>query len=213
MKILLSGFAPFGKDWVNPSWEAVRRLDGVQLSNHTTLLATQLPVTFNGAARRLIASIRAIEPDIVLAVGQATGRAEITPEREAHNYCDSSCSDNAGHLFTDSVILPQGPDTYLSTLPYQEMIGAIRQIGIPASLSHSAGGYVCNHVFYHLMNYLEKMERRKILGGFLHVPCLPEQTMNTDVPSLTLEQITEAVREAARVSSEVCISVEHEQLA
>ncbi|MFT8710238.1 MAG: pyroglutamyl-peptidase I [Sporolactobacillus sp.] len=205
MRILLSGFAPFGGDQVNPSWEAVRRLDGVQLDSGATLLATQLPVSFNQGFKRLASSMQAIEPDIVIAVGQASGRSAITLERAAYNQCDNSHLDNEGHFFAGETILPQGPEVYSSSLPVEAIVQSIQQMGIPAAPSDSAGRFVCNHVFYRLMNYIECSDR-PMIGGFLHVPCLPEQTGTADLPSLTLEQITEAVRAAARVCAAVYFS-------
>ncbi|MDN3953949.1 pyroglutamyl-peptidase I [Sporolactobacillus laevolacticus] len=202
MRVLLSGFAPFGGSKLNPSWEAVRRLDGVQATETIELFATKLPVSYREASERLFASARVICPDVIIAVGQAGGRESITPELFALNKSDSENPDNEGMVLSDQLIFEDGPENYESTLPVHEIIESIREMGIPADLSKSAGSFVCNHVFYKLMHGLGRSERT-IIGGFIHVPYLPEQTLGAEVPSLSIDQITEALKKTAIVSAEV----------
>lgn len=200
MRVLLSGFAPFGEEHVNPSWEAVRRLDGIQVANDVTLFATRLPVVYREAIKRLISSMQVIRPDVTIAVGQAGGRMQITPERVAINVSDAPLPDNAGQVLTDEAIVSNGPVAYWSTLPIREIIRAIKELGIPAGLSNTAGTFVCNQVFYGLMNELSHSERVEI-GGFIHVPYIPEQTLDKTGPCLSLDLITEALKRAAVVSA------------
>ncbi|MFT8317083.1 MAG: pyroglutamyl-peptidase I [Sporolactobacillus sp.] len=198
MKILLSGFAPFGGDRINSSWEAVRRLDGEQLPGGIVLLATQLPVTYSGAAERFIASIQAIDPDLILAIGQASGRSQITPEVQAVNRCDHLRLDNEGQTGPVKPIIADGEKNYFSTLPVEAIADSIRKQGILSVSSQSAGTFVCNYLFYRLMHYMSQA-KRKVRAGFIHVPCLPEQAI--EAPALSLEQIILALKEAARVSA------------
>ncbi|MCO7125943.1 pyroglutamyl-peptidase I [Sporolactobacillus shoreicorticis] len=200
MRVLLSGFAPFGGSGLNPSWEAVRRLDGVQATNTVELFATKLPVSYREAADRLFASVRVICPDVIIAVGQAGGREAITPELFAMNRSNSENPDNEGIVLTDQMIVEDGPEKYKSALPVHEIIWTIQKLGIPVELSENAGGFVCNHVFYKLMHELEKNGKSKI-GGFIHVPFLPEQTLENDAPSVGIDQLTEALKQAAIVSA------------
>ncbi|WP_051575136.1 pyroglutamyl-peptidase I [Sporolactobacillus terrae] len=196
MRVLLSGFAPFGGSKWNASWEAVRRLDGMQTGESIELFATKLPVTYNEAAERLLASARVICPDIIIAVGQAGGRKAITPERFAVNRIHSERPDNDGVIIKEQRISENGPQRYASDLPLNEIVSAIQHMNIPAELSEDAGTFVCNHVFYNLMHGLQKFEK-PIIGGFIHVPYLSEQIKNSESPSLHIEQLTEAMRIAA----------------
>ncbi|GGL43746.1 pyrrolidone-carboxylate peptidase [Sporolactobacillus putidus] len=201
MRVLLSGFAPYGEDHVNPSWEAVRRLDGIQAAENVTLFATRLPVVYGEAIKRLISSIRVIRPEVTIAVGQAGGRMQITPERVAINVSDAPIPDNAGRVLTDKVIISDGPAAYWSTLPVRKIVRAIKDLGIPAGLSNTAGTFVCNQVFYGLMHELSHSGQTKI-GGFIHIPYIPEQTLDKLAPCLSLDTITKALKRAAVVSAE-----------
>ncbi|MCL1630831.1 pyroglutamyl-peptidase I [Sporolactobacillus sp. CPB3-1] len=205
MRVLLSGFAPFGGSKLNPSWEAVRRLDGIQTADTVDIYATKLPVSYREASERLLASIRVICPDIVIAVGQAGGRDAITPEIYAMNKDDSDKSDNEGTVRINQKILEGGPDRYMTDLPVHEIVAAVQNRNIPSRISEHAGMFVCNDLFYKLMHALE-LSSRPMIGGFIHVPYLPEQVTDvadTEAPSLSVDQITEALREAAIVSAKV----------
>lgn len=200
MRVLLSGFAPYGEDHINPSWEAVRRLDGMRAIGNVTLFATRLPVVYGEAIERLISSIHVIKPDVTIAVGQAGGRMQITPERIAINVSDAAVPDNAGRMLTDQAIVSDGPAAYWSTLPIRKIVHAIKGLGIPAGLSNTAGTFVCNQVFYGLMHELSHSEQTRI-GGFIHVPYMPEQTLDKLTPCLSLDMITKALKCAAVVSA------------
>ena len=160
LRIIVTGFEPFGGAASNASWEAVRTLQNVD-----TVL---LPVSYIRApetVRALIASA----PDAILCVGEAGGRASLSIERVAINLRDARIPDNDGQLLQDAPILPGGPTAYLSTLPTRQITEALRASNIPAELSYTAGTYVCNTVFYTLMNAISR-QQRPIAGGFIHVP-------------------------------------------
>ena len=145
MKILLTGFEPFGGSLVNPSAEVVRALAGHQIGNvdlHTILL----PVTCDGGPAMLLQAIESVEPDIVLCLGQAGGRSTLSLERVAINLLDFSMPDNAGKNMTDEPIIADGPAAYFATLPVRLLLTAIRKAGVPAELSLTAGAYLCNQV-------------------------------------------------------------------
>jgi pyroglutamyl-peptidase len=200
MRVLLSGFAPFGGSRLNPSWEAVRRLDGIQATDTIELFATKLPVSYREAADRLFASARVICPDVIIAVGQAGGRKAITPELYASNRNDSENADNEGVVLSGQQILEDGPQHYGSSLPVHDIVASLTELGIPAELSENAGSFVCNHVFYKLMHELQKSEKPTV-GGFIHVPFLPEQITVDDTPSLDIDLLTEAIRQTAIISA------------
>lgn len=200
MRVLLSGFAPFGGSGLNPSWEAVRRLDGIQATDTIELFATKLPVSYREAADRLFASARVICPDVIIAVGQAGGRKVITPELYATNMNDSKNADNEGVVLCGQRILEDGPQQYGSSLPVHDIVGSLTKLGIPVGLSENAGSFVCNHVFYKLMHELQKSEK-PIVGGFIHVPFLPEQTTVNEAPSLDIDLLTKAIRQIAIISA------------
>ena len=158
--IVVTGFEPFGGATVNASWEAVKTLDGVRRE--------LLPVTFEGAAER-VRALAAEGPDAIICVGEAGGRSAISLERVAVNLMDARIPDNAGFQPENVPALPGGPQSYFSTLPLGRMLGALRQARVPAGLSMSAGSYVCNSIFYALMDALAAGGNRTI-GGFIHVP-------------------------------------------
>ena len=190
MKILVTGFEPFGPDAVNAAWEAVSRLP--EVIGGAEILKRQLPVEYEAGPARLKALIGELAPDAVLSVGQAAGRAALTPELVGINWKDASLPDNAG-------VLCQG-EPHFSTLPVKEMVSAIRAAGVPAQLSLSAGGYLCNCLLYHLAGLAKE---RGIPGGFLHVPCCCEQVLDKpSCPSLPLPAITAGLEAALGVIAE-----------
>ncbi len=202
--ILLTGFEPFGGEKVNASWLAVRELQGRMLSGHV-VVARRLPTVFGQALGALRRDLQRLQPRLTICVGQAGGRAEISPERVAINLDDARIADNTGRRPLETPVVPGGPVAYWSTLPVQEIVGALKRRGIPAAVSLSAGTYVCNHVFYGLMHELAApaADGRQGVGrgGFIHVPLLPEQAANHhDQPSLPLDLMVEALAIAIRVS-------------
>ena len=188
MKILVTSFEPFDNDTLNSSQEALRgvpdTIDGAQI------VKRDLPVSFGRSIEALRAAIQEEKPDMVLCVGQAGGRAVLTPERVAINIKDARCPDNDGAQPIDEPIFEDGPDAYFSTLPVRAMADAIRDAGLPAELSNTAGTFVCNQVMYGLLHILTK-EFSGTRGGFLHLPCLSEQTVShPDKPALPREELT-----------------------
>ena len=191
--VLVTGFEPFGGQPVNPSAEIARQLHGRVIRGHRVVGAL-LPCVFGAARRELGAQIRAVRPVLVICTGQAAGRAGITPERVAINLDDAPQPDNAGQQPIDRPIVRGGPPACFSTLPVKAITTALVDRGIPASLSLSAGTFVCNHVFYGLMHGLSRTKggSRAVRGGFIHVPLLPEQAKGGQ-PSLTLETMTAGI--------------------
>ncbi len=185
--VLITGFEPFGGEPVNPALEAIRRLEKITLGG-AQIVTRALPVVKDKAISHLVSHIDEIKPDLVLAVGQAGGRPELSVERVAINVDDYRIKDNEGNQPIDEAIVAGGPAAYWSSLPIKAMVEAAKQAGIPASVSNSAGTFVCNHLFYGLMHHLAKKEA--IRGGFIHIPYLPEQTVrNPGQPSMALETI------------------------
>lgn len=196
--ILLTGFEPFAGESVNPSWELAWALDGEIVAGHR-IVAVRLPCVFGHSLTVLRDAIASHEPALVLAIGQAGERSQLSLERVAINIDDARIPDNAGAQPTDAAIVAGAPAAYFSTLPIKAMLAALRAAGIPAEISQTAGTYVCNHVFYGLMHALG--ERSGVRGGFLHIPYLPEQAArHPGAPSLSLEVAIEGVRIALQAA-------------
>ena len=185
MKILITGFQPFGGQRVNPAWEAVRKLPDVL--GDKVLWKLEIPVTFGGAFDAVEAKAAEVDPDVILCVGQAGGRDAVTPERIAVNLQDASIPDNAGNQPVDLPVAADGANAYFTTLPVKAMAAAVRALDIPCRLSCTAGTYVCNDVFYRLLHRYRDTGKRV---GFVHVPFLPEQGS----PSLPLDTIVRALQ-------------------
>ena len=190
--VLLTGFEPFNGATINPAWEAVRALKG-WIEDDFIVEILQLPCVFGFANRVLCGAVDEIKPDIVICVGQAGGRADLTVERVAINVDDAPILDNDRQQPVDAPIAPEGPAAYFATLPVKAIVGAMRERGLQASMSQTAGTFVCNHVFYGLMHHLQG---RNTIGGFIHVPYLPEQ----GAPSMALTDIIEGLRVAVEVA-------------
>lgn len=193
--VLLTGFEPFGGQAINPSQRLAEAFDGREIAG-ARVIGRVLPVTFGGSFDRLATMIEEFSPRIVICLGQAGGRAAITPERIAINCDDARIADNAGVQPANRLIVPRGPAGYFSTLPVGEIAAQIVAAGIPSAVSNSAGTYVCNHLFYRLMHHFRR--RRGTLGGFVHVPWLPGQSPSE--PSLPFESMRRAIEIALRVS-------------
>lgn len=185
-KVLLTGFEPFGKATLNPSAEIVKQISG------DNIVTAILPVAYAQSAERLLALVAEHNPDVVICLGQAEGRKEITPERVAINLDDARLADNEGVLRNDVKILENGPDAYFSTLPVKEIVEGIKAAGVPAAVSLSAGAFLCNHVFYVAQS---KFAGTNIRSGFVHVPLMDEQAGEfPGLPTMPLEQMVKAVR-------------------
>lgn len=167
VRILITGFEPFGGDQVNPSWEAVSRLP--ERAEGHDIRKCRLPVVFGRCGELLLAEAERLRPDVVIACGVAGSRAEVTPELVAVNWRTASLADNAGARYEGQPIVPEGADAFMTRLPVNDMVRAMREAGLPARLSLSAGAYVCNDLYYALMEAQERMGYR---GLFIHVPPL-----------------------------------------
>jgi pyroglutamyl-peptidase len=188
---LVTGFEPFGGETVNPALEALRRLPA-RLG--ALAITTQvLPAVFGQALDALGAAVEATNPDIVLCVGLAGGRAALSLERVAINIDDARIADNRDRQPIDLPVVAGGPAAYFTTLPIKAAVAALREAGLPAIVSNTAGTFVCNHVFYGLL-HLAATRRPGMRGGFLHVPYLPGQAALQDgAPSMALEDIVRGV--------------------
>src|SRR5690625_2683625 len=154
MKILVTGFDPFGGESVNPAWEAVKLLP--EVIEDAKIYKLEIPTVFHRSAEILREKIQHVRPDMVLAVGQAGGRHAITPERVAINLDDARIPDNEANQPIDEKIQSDGANAYFSSLPVKAMVQAMKEVGIPAAVSNSAGTFVCNHIMYQLLYFVEK---------------------------------------------------------
>lgn len=191
MKVLITGFDPFGGEKINPAWEAVKALpdniDGIEV------VKLQIPTVFKKSAKKLFENIDSVKPDVVICVGQAGGRYEFSVERVAINVDDGRIPDNDGYQPVDSPVFEDGENAYFSTLPIKAIVEEVKKDGIPAAVSNTAGTYVCNHIMYSLLYYLNK-NNLNIKGGFIHVPFIPEQVVEKkNTPYMELTRITKAL--------------------
>jgi len=196
--VLLTGFEPFNGASINPAWEAVRLLEGWS-GDGFKVEVRLLPCVFGRAAEALLGFVDEVRPDIAIAVGLAGGRPEISVERIAINVDDARFLDNAGQQPIDVPIVADGPAAYFTTLPIKAMVAAMREQGLKAGVSQTAGTFVCNHVFYALMHHLRG---QGVKAGFIHVPFLPEQAAAwpEPTPSMELEEIVAGLRLAVEVA-------------
>jgi pyroglutamyl-peptidase len=193
--LLITGFEAFGDDpsgqGMNPSAQIATALHGKQLGAWQ-ITAAVLPCVFQRAPRKLQQLVKLHAPHAIVCLGQAGGRSAISLERVAINWDEASLADNAGHMRTGQAILKAAPAAYFSTLPIHKLRDTLLAHNMPAELSSSAGHFVCNHVFFHLMHSL-KTSKRSIPAGFIHVPYLPEQALAGE-PSMTLEKMLESIQ-------------------
>ena len=194
MKLLLTGFTPFDGEKINPALEAVKRLPN-EIAG-LEIVKLEVPTVFGESVRLVQEAIEREQPDFVLSVGQAGGRAEITPERVAINVDDARIPDNVGQQPIDIPIFADGENAYFATLPVKAMTDAIRNAGLPSALSNTAGTYVCNHLMYGVLHHLHQ-NHKSIKAGFIHVPYIPEQTADKPgVPFMPLDDIVRALEAA-----------------
>jgi len=185
-KVLLTGFEPFGKASLNPSGEIVKQISG------ENIVTAILPVAYAQSAERLLSLIEQHKPDVVISLGQAEGRTQISPERIAINLDDARLADNEGVIRSDVPIIVGGPVAYESTLPIKKFVEAMKAEGIPAAVSLSAGAFLCNHIFYIAQ---DKFAGTQIRSGFVHVPLMEEQAAEfPGLATMPLDQMVKAVR-------------------
>lgn len=191
MKVLLTGFEPFGQEKVNPSWETVKAFP--ELREDVEVLKICLPVSFQKAVTMLEQAVDDYRPDVVLSIGQAGGRCAIEVERVAINMVDSNKPDNDGYQPHECQLRADAPNAYFSNLPLKRLVEAIQNEGIPAAISNSAGLYVCNSVFYTAM-HLVYSKYPNMQAGFIHVPYLPCQVVGKNKqPSMSTETTVQAL--------------------
>lgn len=193
MKILVTSFDPFGNDAINASSMVLQDLPNC--IQGMDLIKMEIPTIAYTSLTRIHDAIQQYDPDFILSLGQAKGRSDITVERVGINIHDFRIPDNAGNQYINLPIYQDGPDAYFSNLPIYHMVEAIRQAGIGASISNSAGTFVCNHVLYGVRYMLEHEYPQK-RSGFIHLPCLKEQIRNEPYPTMECKDMVEGVEAA-----------------
>lgn len=208
MKVLITGFDPFGGAEINPAYEAVKQLP--ETIKNAKIIKIEIPTVFEKEGKVLEEAITHHNPDIVICVGQAGGRASVTVEKVAINLMEARIPDNDGKKPVDKVIYEDGENAFFSNIPVKAMVRNINLHGIPAKVSYTAGTFVCNDVMYRLL-YMIDRKFPEIRGGFIHVPYLPEQVvdMPDGTPSMSAQIIADGLRYAieAAVENEVDIAV------
>ena len=198
IRALVTAFEPFGDEATNASREAVRRLP--PRLGEIAISTQVLPTSYARSVPELAAAIRRTRPEIVLCVGQAGERPALNVERVAINLQDATLPDNDGAQPVDTAITPRGIPARFSTLPVREAVAALRAAGLPAEVSNSAGTFVCNHVFYNLMQ-LATRNRHRFRAGFLHVPRLARPDERAAGVALTVEDMVRGIEIVLRVTS------------
>jgi len=195
MKLLLTAFDPFGGDAINPALEAVKLV--ADKIGRFDIVKLEVPTVFRKSIDTVAKAIEEEKPDVVLCIGQAGGRFEITPERVAINIDDARIKDNEGNQPIDTKIFEDGENAYFTTLPIKAMVEAIREANLPAAVSNTAGTFVCNHLMYGVLYTLAK-NYPNIKGGFTHVPFIPEQVARRTpvAPYMALEDIKRGLEAA-----------------
>ena len=200
MKVLVTGFDHFGGEKLNPALEAIKSLPSEIQGAEVRWL--EVPTVFYKSAKILEEEIRIYQPDIVLCIGQAGGRKGLTPERVAINQDDARIQDNEGNQPIDRPIQLDGPPAYFSSLPIKAMVQAIKEEGLPASVSNTAGTFVCNHLMYQVL-YLVEKEFPTIKAGFMHIPYMMEQVIDKpNTPAMDLVDIVRGIEAAIRATIE-----------
>lgn len=199
MNILITGFEPFDGQTINPSIEILNRIQNNY--NHVYIYKLIVPTVFNESIEVVCKKVDEIHPDIVLMLGQAGGRKEISIERVAINIDDANIPDNRGIKPIDSVIMKNGQPAYFSSLPIKKMMNILRENNLPAQISNSAGTYVCNHLMYGVLNHIDS-KKLNILAGFVHVPFIHEQVIDNGNFSMSLNDLVKAVELLIEIVSE-----------
>jgi len=195
MRILITGFDPFGNEPVNPAYEAVKLLPD-EISG-AEIIKLEIPTVFNKCDCVVEDAINKYSPDVVLSIGQAGGRFDISVERVAVNIADGRIPDNDGYQPIDQPIRKDGPNAYFASVPVKAMVEKIRSKGIPATVSYTAGSYVCNFIMYCVLHSIAT-KHNGIRAGFIHVPFMPSQGIGKPVntPTMSIESIATAITAA-----------------
>lgn len=200
MKILVTGFDPFGGEIINPAIEAVKLLP--ESINGAEIIKLEIPTVNHKSLEKIEAAILQYKPDVILSIGQAGGRADITVERIGINIDDNRIPDNEGNQPIDMPIFEDGENAYFVNIPIKRMVNSIRKVGVPASVSNTAGTFICNHVTYGVKYLIEKKYHGK-KSGFIHIPYLPEQVVDKPgQPSMALESIVKGIIAALEAITE-----------
>ncbi|MCH3961614.1 MAG: pyroglutamyl-peptidase I [Solobacterium sp.] len=207
MKILVTGFDPFGGEKVNPAIEAVKRLPDTIAG--ADIIKLEIPTVVYKSLKTIDAAIAKYDPDTIISIGQAGGRPDITVERVGINCNDCRIPDNEGNQPIDEPVYADGPDAYFSLLPIKAMVAKIQSVGIPASVSDTAGTFICNHVLYGV-RYLCEHKYPGKKSGFMHIPYMTSQAVGKrNTPSMSLDEIVKGLTAAieAVVTTETDIKV------
>ena len=201
MKLLLTAFDPFGGSPINPALEAVKLV--ADKVGDVEIVKLEVPTVFGKSVATVAAKMAEVKPDAVLCIGQAGGRYDLTPERVAINLDDARIQDNEGNQPIDVAIFEDGAPAYFSNLPIKAMVAKIREAGLPASVSNTAGTFVCNHLMYGVLYHIAK-SYPGVKGGFMHVPFVPSQTVNrpTPAPSMCEQDIARGIEAAIAAIAE-----------
>ncbi len=194
MKILVTGFDPFGGEPINPAIESVKKLpDNIAGAK---IIKLEIPTVRKKSLEKIEKAINEHNPDVILSIGQAGGRFDISIERVGINLDDFRIPDNEGNQIIDEPIFPDGENSYFVKLPVKAMVQNVQKNNIPASVSYTAGTFVCNHVLYGVLYLIEKKYEGK-KSGFIHIPFLPQQVVDKrNMPSMELNTIVKGLTAA-----------------
>lgn len=194
MTILVTGFDPFGGEAVNPAYEAVKKLPNT-IEGHD-VIKLEIPTVFGKSGQTLVAALEKYQPELVLCVGQAGGRTDLSFEKVAINFMEARIPDNEGKQPFNQPVISDGATAYFTNLPIKAMAKAVRESGIPSSISYTAGTFVCNELMYHLLHWIDT-HNASVRGGFVHVPFAPEQAaQKSGVASMSIDMISQGLYEA-----------------
>ena len=201
MKVLVTGFDPFGGDKVNPAYEAVKKMPD-EISG-AEIIKVEVPTVFEKSSQVVKEAIQQHQPDVVICVGQAGGRSAVSFERVAINLAEARIPDNEGNQPFDTALEENGPAAYFTSLPIKAMTKNVQDHGLPAYISYTAGTFVCNDIMYRLLRLIET-QFPAIRGGFIHVPFSPDQVIDRPVgtPSMSLEDIASSLTYAVEAAVE-----------
>ena len=198
MKILVTGFDPFGGEKINPALETIKRLPDTILG--AQIIKLEIPTVVGKSLAKITEAVEKENPDAVLSIGQAGGRSEITVERVGINIDDCRIPDNEGNQPIDEPVIKGGPAAYFVTVPIKAIVENIKAHNIPASISNTAGTFICNHVCYGVAHLAAQRTAagKPMKSGFIHIPFLPEQVIGKPAltPSMSLETIVSGITHA-----------------